>query len=179
MTLPWTLLPYPLCFLELDLAPQSRVLSGLALLRVEPGASPDLFETVLRAPGPTFPNVVPALRRLTRGAVVVSASPTAATAQISAAMGPLGGVWSAPMLDLSSVLRSQGHAVDTRPAWAAERCIRRLVELSVAVERDPTTELAAHIRVPKRPARWPNIVASLVPPVPRTQPAVEQHSDWA
>jgi hypothetical protein len=179
MTLPWNLLPYPLCFLELDLAPQSRVLSGLALLRVEPGTSPELLETVLRAPGPTFPNVIPALRRMTQGAVVVSASPVAAAAQISSAMGPLGGVWSVPMLDLSSLLRAQGHAVDTRPAWAAERCVRRLVELSVAAERDPTTEIADHIRVPRRPALWPNIVASLVPPLPRSRPPVELHSDQA
>ncbi|MCB9759779.1 MAG: 3'-5' exonuclease [Alphaproteobacteria bacterium] len=195
LPLPWHLLPYPLTVLHVrttgPLRHADRVCE-IAALRVEPDrpprwldsrVDPDADHLFTGVPG--FQHLIPDLRSMLEGAVVLCHDAGSHAAFLDAELRRLGGAWGGATLcthELARVLhpRMTAHDLDRlapelglppveRRAFSRARATAGV--LRALVERFEDDELLADlirsaVRIPPSPTRWPPIVGSLVPAMP-------------
>ncbi|MCB9792447.1 MAG: 3'-5' exonuclease [Alphaproteobacteria bacterium] len=194
--LPWSHLPHPIAFVHLSttgLLPRTDRVTEIAVLRMEPGkptrwlhSRVDPGDTFCGVPG--FPNLVPDLRSMLDGAIVISHNAALMAFFLDAEMRRVGGRWGAPSLctlSLSQALRPDltAHNLEAlsraigrpRPeARAFSRAQATVAVLGALLDQLDEEEAGVIVRgaieIPLRPTEWPNIVGSLVPVAPPRQP---------
>lgn len=203
-SLPWKALPYPLVALDLDTTgflPRRDRVTEIAVIRLAPDEPPRWLESAVSPDGgrlsgaPGFVNLIPALRPLLEGAVVVSHNAALDACFLSAELERIGGRWGGPHLctlelahqlcpdrlsySLTALSRELGSGLEPgllgdgntlQRAWEHAALLAGLLRLS---EQDHklTDIVRSLVRLPHYPTAWPPVVGSLMRPQPRPHDA--------
>ena len=175
MDINWLNLPSPLAVVALRTSPKHHSeVSELAVLRLAPGRPVEALEsrvaqTHVPSGPPAFVHLVPRLRRLLGGAIVVAHEAASVNDVLDYEFDRLGARWAAPTLCTRRLARrvlpgrSTALAVPMGPSCMeqATATARMLGHLATNPQ-----QVRSCVRTPNEPAVWPNIWASLVPPWP-------------
>ena len=182
MDINWLNLPSPLAVVALRTSPKHhREISELAVLRLAPGRPVEALESRVARPHvpsgpPAFVHLVPRLRRLLGGAIVVAHEAASVNDVLDYEFDRLGARWAAPTLCTRRLARrvlpgrstalarlARNLAVPMGPSCVEQATATALVLGRLAVNPQ---QVRACVRTPNEPVVWPNIWASLVPPWP-------------
>lgn len=182
MDINWLNLPSPLAVVALRTSPKHhREISELAVLRLAPGRPVEALEsrvarTHVPSGPPAFVHLVPRLRRLLGGAIVVAHEAASVNDVLDYEFDRLGARWAAPTLCTRRLARrvlpgrstalarlARNLAVPMGPSCVEQATATALVLGRLAVNPQ---QVRACVRTPNEPVVWPNIWASLVPPWP-------------
>ena len=182
MNINWLNLPSPLAVVALRASLKlHREVSEIAVLRLAPGRPADVLDSRVartHVPGgpPAFVHLVPRLRRLLNGAIVVAHGAASVNDVLDYELDRLDGRWSAPTLCTRRLARRVlpgRHTALTRLARdlnvpMGTSCLEQATATVGVLGRLSTnpSQVRACVRTPDEPVVWPNIWASLVPPWP-------------
>ncbi|MCB9793724.1 MAG: 3'-5' exonuclease [Alphaproteobacteria bacterium] len=187
--LPWSHLPHPIAFVHVSttgLLPRTDRVTEIAVLRMEPGRPTRWLDTrVDTQPGfhgiPGFPNLVPDLRSMLDGAILVSHNAALTSFFLDAEMRRVGGRWGAPSLctlmlsrvlrpdltahNLEALSRAYGRPRPESRAFARAQATVDILAglLSELPEDEAGVVVRGGVEIPLHATQWPNIVGSLVP----------------
>lgn len=203
--LPWAALPGPLCLLDLECSgylPRRDRVVGLAALRLAPGEAPRALASALDPGGgrqgglPGFAQLVPELRRLLEGTVLVAHNAALDACFLGAELDRLGGRWGGPQLCTLELAHSllPGRLSFALPALSRDLCGPGVAAYASATPAERVTALhhllgallataplperltdtvRSLVRRPDLPTAWPRIVGSVLP-APRLAAAGRQ-----
>lgn len=189
--LPWHLLPSPLAFLHLEVtgfSPTHDRVCRVGLVRLAPKDVPrwlssDIADAPSAAlPVPGFANLVPELRSLMEGAVVVSHLSRLQDTFMQRELERVGGHWGAPTLCTLELARaflpahcnlslralcrrfSAPAAMEDSlgRAMSTARALQGLVHCASTHEA-AAEEVRKRVRIPSESTRWPPIAGSVMP----------------
>jgi hypothetical protein len=181
MNINWLNLPSPLAVVALKTNRGEPTLTELAVMRLEPDRPPTFLDSrVVRSctPGgpPAFVHLVPRLRELLRGAILVAHGTAEVSNALDAELWELGGGFS------HATLCTRRLARRTRPGRSSQlpRLARELgipcgasswskacatAQVLSTLATDPQL-VRGCLHTPRRPTAWPRVFASLVAPWP-------------
>lgn len=182
MDINWLNLPSPLAVVALRASLKlDRDISEITVIRLEPGRPTEVLDSrVARThiPGgpPAFVHLVPRLRRVLNGAIVVAHGAASVNDVLDYEFDRLDARWAGPTLCTRRLARRALPGQQTALALLARdldvpvgrSCLERATATARVLGRLATNpqHVRACVRTPKEPAIWPNIWASLVPPWP-------------